>query len=171
MGGIEKIGNQRNAATKTNQPIWQKRHNVSTGPMQRLKVNPVTGVRVGAFGGVTFFYAMIMHREMQMSNMLMAPYVLHDENGIFTISSGRHRRWARMSFYKNYIEGDLAGQSIAITRAEFNFWAAEARALWGYVDIWGNFVPGLLQPELPIIEKERGWDDLIIMLESEVCVA
>ena len=56
-----------------------------------------------------------------------------------------------MQYYKNYIEGDLAGQRESINKKEFNFWKEEAHALWGYLNFWGDFVPGLLRPELPEI--------------------
>lgn len=54
-------------------------------------------------------------------------------------------------YFKKYTGGELAGQQVELTSAEFQELRDEAAALWGTTDWKGGFVPGLLLRELPVI--------------------
>lgn len=56
--------------------------------------------------------------------------------------------FSRNSYYKRYETGSLAGQLIEIPKDEFSGWREEAQLLWGKLDWKGDWVPGLLRPEL-----------------------
>ena len=87
-----------------------------------------------------------------MSRYVMAPYVFQDDGGSFTVQEGS--RWLVFSEYsKLYVEGPLAGKSVTIDKSEFTWFKKEGEALWGTVDGWGDFVPGLLMPELPEVPE------------------
>jgi hypothetical protein len=67
--------------------------------------------------------------------------------------------WARESllsskYFKTYIDGELVGQQIEIAFPEFSGLRKEAEALWGTTDWKGDFVPGLLLKELPVVTIE-----------------
>lgn len=67
---------------------------------------------------------------------------------MFTIGLGRNGWFSKTKYWKNYQSGPMAGQQINIDNDEYDFWKEEAHALWGYLDFWGDFVPGLFNPEL-----------------------
>jgi hypothetical protein len=41
---------------------------------------------------------------------------------------------------------------LSVDKNEYTFAKKEADALYGYIDFWGNFIPGLLRTELPVME-------------------
>ena len=59
-------------------------------------------------------------------------------------------------YYKNYLGENGECHQVEIDKEEFTFWKNEAKALWGYLDFWGNFVPGILRTKLPIVEPQKG---------------
>ena len=73
--------------------------------------------------------------------------------GTFTI--GEKISWVVVhTYYKTYVSGPLKGQRIEISQAEAAKYLKEAEALWGTTDWTGEFVPGLLVPQLPISAGE-----------------
>jgi len=153
--GKEGLINQRAAAAGSNAQTWQQRHSVSVGPEKKLLINPITGAKTMVFTGVAFTHAIRVNHDIQTSNMVFASHVFHDENGAFTVQSritwlGNSRDWQI-----TYLDGLLTGQVVPITRSEFNELVALGRELFGYVNIWGQFVPGTLRPYLPIFEIEQ----------------
>ena len=92
-----------------------------------------------------------MHRDMQMANMVWSPYIFCDDYNTFTLQYRRGFLNRESAWYRNYLDGPLMGQQVPITRDEFDRYRNLGRELWGYVNIWGNFVPGSLQPYLPIV--------------------
>ncbi|MGO4185142.1 hypothetical protein AB4Z17_28640 [Paenibacillus sp. TAF43_2] len=64
--------------------------------------------------------------------------------GAFTIGNSKNGWFSSTNYFKTYESGTTEG----ISKDEYNFWKAEGRALWGYLDRWGNFVPGLFNPRL-----------------------
>jgi hypothetical protein len=81
-----------------------------------------------------------------------APYYMQDEGGVFTIGFAKDGWFASTEYWKTYKSGQMEGEKVYIDKEEYNFWKAEGKALWGHLDFWGNFVPGLLNPVLPSSE-------------------
>jgi hypothetical protein len=81
----------------------------------------------------------------------MVPYLLEDENGVFTLSRQDRGIFRRDKYFKTYETGKLAGQAVEISKDEFSVLREEAEALWGTTDWKGDWVPGLLRRELPVI--------------------
>jgi RHS repeat-associated protein len=142
--------NEVRAATPENATTWRARHSVSLG---RAKLTLRGGVRVGAFAGFALLDLFNMYRAEKMSRYEMAPYVLEDEGGQFTLSEEREHWFAHHYRWKNYIGGPKTGQKVEVDESEFDFWKREGELLWGTTDFWGDFVPGLLRPHLPVVEK------------------
>lgn len=143
--------NARQAATEENMALWAERHNVKLGRMGTFK-GLSGGVRLGANGILIALDIFLMYRDAKISRYVMAPYVLEDEQGAFTLVEQDRGIFRSNYYFKRYQTGPLAGQEIKISSKEAGEWLEEAHALWGYVDVWGDFVPGLLRPELPIID-------------------
>jgi hypothetical protein len=102
---------------------------------------------------LTLLDAWLLYRDAKLSQYVMAPYVLGDEQGFFTLEQGPSLLPSR--HYKAYLSGSTEGQKIEISSSEFRGLKEEAEALWGTTDWKGDFVPGLLNRELPIV---RGQD-------------
>jgi hypothetical protein len=145
----KEILNKVPAATEKHQIEWTVTHNVKLGkPKPTLK----GGVRIGAFGGFALLDVISTIRDINMSKYVFAPYVLEDEGGQFTLKIQRGGLFSRSHYWKAYEAGSMAGEMCEIDECEFDFWKKEGEALWGTTDFWGSFVPGLLRPELPIID-------------------
>ncbi len=106
------------------------------------------------FAGLAMYDAIKMARERKMSQYVMAPYVLEDEGGAFTLSSAEGLFSG--TYEKHYIEGDAAGTVVPIKKKEFYELKGEAEALWGRADWKGDFVPGKLRKELPVMPDPKG---------------
>ncbi|MBW7475892.1 hypothetical protein K0T92_14190 [Paenibacillus oenotherae] len=143
----DKLLNEIRAATPENAEAWAKTHTVETGSP---KISLKGGIKVGAIGGFALLDAINIYREINMSEYVYAPYILQDEGGLFKLSEEQAHWFAHHYRWKVYVTGALAGQKIEVTKEEFNFWRWEGESLWGTVDLWGNFVPGLLRPELEV---------------------
>ncbi|MFI1196357.1 hypothetical protein ACH4T9_24325 [Micromonospora sp. NPDC020750] len=145
-GAVEK--NARNAATEENVEVWAERHQVRLGPRTTFRA----GVKIGAvafFQLVDFF---LMYRDTKLSQYAMAPYLLADETGVFTLQETDRGVFRPNWYWKNYQTGPLAGQRVQITKDEFHELKGVAERLWGTTDWKGDFIPGLLRQELPVIE-------------------
>jgi len=79
-------------------------------------------------------------------------YVFEDENGQFTLEHGRNG-WFGDYYKKAYIGGEYQGSVVEATKEEWGFYKEEGKALYGYEDWLGDFQPGLLVPNLPVVPE------------------
>jgi hypothetical protein len=143
-----KILNEVNASTDAAR--WEARHKVTTSNRWQVVEGRVAGATAKAVAAVTLLDAYLMYRDSKLSQYVMAPYVLGDEQGFFTLDQSSSLLASR--YYKAYLSGDIAGERVEISDSEFRGLKEEAEALWGTTDWKGDFVPGLLNRELPIIK-------------------
>ncbi|WP_143177997.1 hypothetical protein [Cystobacter ferrugineus] len=82
----------------------------------------------------------------------MAPYVLGDENGFSTLEQSR----LLMSSvcHRVYLSGSGEDRRVEVSATEFRALKEEAESLWGTTDLHGDFVPGLLNRKLPLVERQ-----------------
>ena len=92
----------------------------------------------------------MMYQDEKRSKYIFEPYVLEDEKGVFTLQCEYGLTMIGIKYFKKYVCETTT--KVEIGWKEFDYWLEEAHALWGYLDIWGDFVPGLLRPELPVVE-------------------
>ncbi len=163
--GVKTI-NDIAAATRDNQAKWTAAHDVTlaeiteeTAPRYVVRLaerwifkGPLIGKMFAGFDLLTVF---LMYRDIKTSQYVMAPYVLQDEGGVFTLHWERDGWLSATRYWKHYEKGARAGQDIDIDSSEYDFWKDEAEALWGYLDWLGDFVPGLLRRELPVIDPDE----------------
>lgn len=134
--------------------LWEARHKVTVGKQWRLVSRRSMGSMSKAVGILAVLDAFLMYREFKLAQAIWAPYVLEDEKGFFVL---QHRTSLFSSeYFKKYTDGELAGQQIELTPVEFRGLRDEAEALWGTTDWKGDFVPGLLLRELPVISIDPG---------------
>jgi YD repeat-containing protein len=100
-----------------------------------------------------------VQEEANRSQYLMGPLTDEDAGGTFTISYGYDYNWFGWHVYnqkwiKQYNSGPMAGQTVNITENDYNKAAQEMKLLWGYIDFWGNFQPGALRKQLPVVPSE-----------------
>ncbi|UNK21040.1 GIY-YIG nuclease family protein [Paenibacillus sp. N3/727] len=134
------------AATEKNSPVWKARHSVKFD-MNSVKIALKGGNRVNSVFGVFDFYSMVM--DVRKSQYEYAPYYMQDEGGVFTIGYSKAGWFSKTKYHKTYQSGPSKGNKLYIDKEEYNFWKGEGEALWGYLDAWGYFVPGLFNPVLP----------------------
>lgn len=149
-----KVGNKIRASSQPE--LWRQRHQTSRQRRWRRIKRPGSGIRLSAVsGGLLLLDVYRMYRDDKMSRYAMAPYVLEDEYGAFTLyyDKGILGGLFSTSYYKRYIAGPFKGKTIEVSDSEFETLRDEAEALWGTVDWKGDFVPGLLQPELPRVNR------------------
>lgn len=144
--GVKEL-NSIDAAEEANIVKWADRHNVQLGARFTFR----SGVKVGAFAGFAVLDVFMMYRDQKLAQYVMAPYVLEDEKGIFTLQEQDRGIFRQNYYFKTYQSGDLKGQTIQIAKDEFLQWKQEGELLWGTTDWKGDFVPGLLRPELPVV--------------------
>jgi RHS repeat-associated protein len=142
-----KVLNSIEAAEEANILKWADRHNVQLGARFTFR----SGVKVGAFAGFALLDAFMMYRDQKLAQYVMAPYVLEDEKGVFTLQEQDRGIFRQNYYFKTYQSGDLNGKTIQISKDEFLQWKEEGELLWGTTDWKGDFVPGLLRPELPVV--------------------
>ena len=139
--------NKGRAAKKDNVPDFRSKHKVISGH-ERVWKNPNAG-KVKISTSFVLLRSISMHRDMQMANTVWSPLIFCDDYNSFTLQYRRNWLGIKTDWYRNYLDGPLAGQQVPTTRSEFNEFRDMSRELWGYVNMWGNFVPGTLQPYLP----------------------
>lgn len=145
-----KVLNEVNASTDAAK--WEARHKVTTSNRWQVVERNVAGATAKAVAVMTLLDAYLMYRDSKLSQYVMAPYVLGDEQGFFTLDQSSSLLSSR--YYKAYLSGDLEGKKVEISDSEFRSLREEAEALWGTTDWKGDFVPGLLNRELPIIKAQ-----------------
>lgn len=146
--------NKPRAATPENAAKWSEQHGVRLGRTSTLS----GGVRVGAFAGFALLDAFKMMRDEKMSQYVMADYLLEDEKGVFKLAEQDRGIFRPNHYFKRYQTGALAGQDVQVEREEFSELKREAESLWGTTDWKGDWVPGLLRRELPVVPAYRGPD-------------
>jgi RHS repeat-associated protein len=150
--GLEEL-NEAEAAEEANIVKWGEVHEVTLGARFTFKPGAVAGTAgVAAFAGFQLLQIFIMYRDMKLSQFVMAPYLLEDANGVFTLQEQDRGIFRSNKYFKIYKTGSLAGQSVEISKDEFTSAREEAEALWGTTDWKGDWVPGLLRKELPEID-------------------
>ncbi|MFC7548747.1 SpvB/TcaC N-terminal domain-containing protein [Plantactinospora sp. GCM10030261] len=146
--------NQRRAASPENVKAWTQRHGVTVGRGQTAKP-PGGGIKLRAAGGLLILLdAFHMAREQKVGRYVMAPYELWDEYGEFTFNQYQGPLgglWGN-KYYKNYFSGEKKGQKVEVTEEEFEEFIEIAEFLYGRLDFWGDFVPGVLRKELPVVD-------------------
>jgi hypothetical protein len=155
-------------SSETKRAGWQKTHNVSIAKrwtnikrsgqaFDALRL-PSGGQRLRKAGtrlvSVLDVYgtakdAVAFARDQQLSAYEMAPYVLEDEGGAFVFGTETGELFSNTTYYREFVDGGHAGEREEISRSDFEEYSDEAKALFGYVDWRGEFVPGLLNPRLP----------------------
>lgn len=145
--GIREL-NSIEAAEEANIVKWADRHNVRLGARTTFRA----GVKLSVNAWLVAMDLLMMYRDMKLEQYVMAPYVLDDERGAFTFNEQSGGLFHKSHYFKNYKTGDLAGQRVEVSEDEFNQLVDEAKALWGTTDWKGDFVPGILRRELPVID-------------------
>jgi hypothetical protein len=148
-GGAAAEANAAEAAEEANVLRWADRHQVTLGARSTFRA----GVKVGAFAAFNLLDFFLMYRDQVLSQYVMTPYLLEDEGGIFTLQEEDRGIFRSNWFWKNYKQGSLAGQRQQISKDKFLELKEEAELIWGTTDWKGDFVPGLLRQELPIIDR------------------
>jgi hypothetical protein len=111
-------------------------------------VKPKLGGTAAGFLGLVLYDAFKMAREQELEKYVSGPMILEDEGGAFTFRGGG---LFSPTFEKEYIAGESAGTVEPIDKKEFYELKEEHESLWGRVDWKGDFVPGKLRKELPVI--------------------
>ena len=122
--------------------------------------NVAGGVKIAGFAAFQLLDIFLMWRDAKASKYVMAPYLLEDADGVFTINerTGGVLDLFQSKYFKNYESGPKKGQRVEITSSEFSGFVEEAHALWGYLDWANDWIPGLLRTELPVIEDpDTSW--------------
>lgn len=140
--------NKPRAAAEENVELWAKRHRVRLGRWQTIKESGGT-INYPAIG-VLFTAAdfAMMYLQAKHAQYGFAPYVLEDDGGTFTFGENGGR--IITTYFKRYLEPGASDEEIS--KEEFEQYRDEAEALWGTLDWKQDFVPGLLRPELPVVE-------------------
>jgi RHS repeat-associated protein len=144
--------NDLEAAKETNIDTWAERHNVRLGKRFTVKAGVRAGV-AGAFAGLQIIDVFLLYRDLKLAQYQMAPYLLEDKNGVYSLVIKDRGIFRSNLYYKKYETGELSGQSFELSKSEFSQLREEAEALWGTTDWKGDWVPGLLMPELPIVDS------------------
>ena len=138
--------NEVDAATEANIELWGDLHSVRIGPRMPFKA----GIKIGAVAAFELLQIFLMYRDHKLDQYVWAPYLLEDDGGVFTIREQDRGIFRANYFWKKYVAGSSKGSEVSITKDEYYRLKGVAEILWGTVDFWGDFVPGLLQQELPI---------------------
>ena len=136
-------------AAEANIDKWGEIHGVRIGPRQRFGA----GIKIGAFAALQLLDIFLMFRDAKLAQYVTAPYLLEDESGVYSLQETDRGLFRPNWYWKKYYTGPLAGQRARISKDEFNALADVAETLWGTTDWKGDFVPGILRQELPVIEE------------------
>ncbi len=146
-GKAARILNRARAGLPKNVKRWIKTHSPK---LHKPSVAKLRGGTLKAAGGVLILLDILkMARQIKANKYSQGPAVLAGEGGEFTVDyelgplSGL---WGN-KYYENYISGPLSGKRLEISKEKFEEHRKEARALYGYIDWKGDFVPGLIQPK------------------------
>lgn len=131
---------------------WEVRHRVTTAESWVLVERRLVSATARMTLALTLFDFYWMYRAEKMERYVMAPYVLGDEHGFFTLEQSRSL--SSPSFHKVYVEDGASPRRIEVDASEFQQLKEEAESLWGTTDWKGDFVPGLLNRKLPLAEAK-----------------
>lgn len=140
-----KLENIDSAAAKENSTIWKARHSVEFD-VSSSNIALKGGNRVSSAMGIFDFYGSFM--AIRQSQYETASYYMQDQGGVFSIGYEKKGWFSSTKYYKTYHSGPSEGSVVNMGKNDYNFWKSEGKALWGYLDGWGNFVPGLFNPKL-----------------------
>jgi RHS repeat-associated protein len=143
--------NKHDAAAEHHIDKWADRHEVTLGARTSYK----TGIVSSAFALLQAEQLFTIWREAKLSQFVMAPYQLGDDHGVFTLDELDRGIFRSNKYFKTYQTGALAGKSVEVSKGEFKSDLGAAQELWGTTDWKGDWVPGLLRPELPVIDQSR----------------
>lgn len=154
----KRILNEDRAATEENMNKWRLRHKVK-GDEEWITIRNSGSSEIvfKAFIGMQILDLILdainQERHRKMAQYIRAPYVFLESDGRNGFTVQTESRWWGLStrYTKHYITGSLKGTEVEIGLREFNELKEEAEALYGYVDWWGDFVPGMLMPRLPVV--------------------
>ena len=154
--GVREL-NRIRAATPENVRLWAERHNVTVG---EGRVIDRAALRLSAFVDVVGIFAEVFrfNREQYMleNGLVQVPHVFHDQGGTFTVGVRRgplNGAWGNR-YAKAYVDGPREGEVEEITAEDYRFFEREGRLLYGYLDIFNNFQPGLIYREIPTINLD-----------------
>lgn len=145
-----KVLNEMNASLDA--PSWEARHQVTTSSTWQLLERRIAGTTTRLVTALTLLDVFWMYRETQLTRYVMAPYVLGDEQGFFTLEQSSSL--IATSYHKTYLSGSAKDQRLELSASDFNALKEEAEALWGTTDWKGEFVPGLLNRTLPRVTPQ-----------------
>ncbi|HEY1983983.1 MAG TPA: hypothetical protein VGG85_01155 [Terracidiphilus sp.] len=158
--------NKNRPAAGENMELWEKRHQVRADEeWDMIKAPGSSAIVFRVFIGVQVLQiimdALLAARNRKMERYDWAPYVFLEEDGKSSFILEEQTVWWRLypTYRKHYISGPQDGKYVDIEREKAKELKNEAEALYGYVDIWGDFVPGMLLPELPVVERPLLPDD------------
>jgi hypothetical protein len=156
------ILNKNRPAAGENMAEWEARHSASSDAEWEVIKTPGSSVIVfRVFVGVQVLQlileAVFAKRNAKMARYTWAPYVFIEENdpeSSFTVDGETSWLGLVTTWSKHYITGKHTGAKVEITDDQYKALKDEAEALYGYVDFWADFVPGLLRTELPVIDHD-----------------
>jgi hypothetical protein len=138
--------------------IYQQRHSASSEEeWDMIKAPGSSTITFRVFIGLQVMQlildAFLQERNRKLARYGWAIYVFVEDDGesSFTLESEGSWWGFVMHYRKKYVTGPRAGTKVEITEEEFDALKKEAHALYGDVDFWGDFIPGLLLPELPVV--------------------
>jgi len=146
--GLKEL-NKIEGAEEANVLRWGDRHQVRIGARSTFRA----GVKVAGFAAFQLLDFFLMYRDEKLARYVMAPYLLEDERGIYTLQEKDRGIFRPNWYFKNYKTGTLSGHSMQIPKDEFVELQEEAELLWGTTDWKGDFIPGLFRQELPIADS------------------
>lgn len=146
--------NAAEAAEEANIAKWGDRHQVRIGARFTFRA----GVKVAGFAAFQLLDFFLMYRDSKLSRYVMTPYLLEDADGIYMLQETDRGIFRPNWYWKKYETGPLKGQRVQISKDHFFELKEEAELLWGTTDWKGDFVPGLLRQELPVMDVPGSTD-------------
>ncbi|MEQ9076577.1 MAG: RHS repeat-associated core domain-containing protein [Sandaracinaceae bacterium] len=148
-------GNGPNAAAPGNAATWRARHRVRWGRLRRIPRSlALPRGATTAFIGFALWDVMMQLRQTRTARYVMEPTVLLDEYGdasTLEVDEGLVPIVGD-DFFMRYQSGSRRGRRREIDYFAFRDLVDEAEAMWGYIDLLGEWQPGLLRRSLPEID-------------------
>lgn len=147
------------AGVKESLPVNKDLHDAvrHTGSASQAR-QAASGVKLRAVGSGALwavFIAMevLSAHERAKEQYTWGPYEFEDSLGKFTIGYSPIKvlgiQIGISDPFKKYFDGDASGLEMKISNEEFKEYKEEGKKKWGYMNFWGEFVPGTERKELP----------------------